>query len=69
MKCPFCGRALELVEDGERVWFGCAGCLRYVVASKCELVRRYINRKRRVFNWRGIVLELYSLYASGWRQL
>ena len=61
-RCPFCRGALVIVEDESYVWLGCKRCLRYVKRDKRELTRRYVNYKRRFFNWRGLVEELYALY-------
>ncbi|MEM1518634.1 MAG: hypothetical protein QXK71_06275 [Pyrobaculum sp.] len=51
-----------IVEDESYVWLGCKRCLRYVKRDKRELTRRYVNYKRRFFNWRGLMEELYALY-------
>jgi hypothetical protein len=61
-KCPFCGGALELVEDAFFVWFGCRRCMRYVKREKREIVRRFVNYRERRFNWSGMMAELYHLY-------
>ncbi|MEM0369790.1 MAG: hypothetical protein QXE80_03730 [Pyrobaculum sp.] len=61
-RCPFCGAALAFIEDGEYVWLGCRRCLRYVKRKKSEIVRRYVNYSVRLFNWRGLMEELYALY-------
>jgi hypothetical protein len=61
--CPFCGRALELVENDNYVWFGCRRCMRYVKRGKRELVRRFVDYRVRRFNWSGMMAELYRLYS------
>lgn len=63
VSCPYCGETLEIVEDRSYVWFGCSRCLRYVRREKRELARRYVNYPARFFNWRGLIEELYTLYA------
>ncbi len=63
-RCPLCGSAMEIVEDNTYVWFGCKRCLRYVKREKRELARRYVNYSVRLFNWRGLMEELYALYLS-----
>jgi hypothetical protein len=60
--CPFCGGVLELVEDDNYVWFGCRRCMRYVKREKRQIVRRYVDYKKKRFNWSGMMAELYSLY-------
>jgi hypothetical protein len=62
--CPFCGGALELIEDDYHVWFGCRRCLRYVKRDKRAIVKRYIDYKEKRFNWIGVMAELYSLYLK-----
>jgi hypothetical protein len=62
--CPFCGGALELVEDAAFVWFGCRRCMRYVKREKREIVRRFVNYRERMFNWSGMITELYQLYTG-----
>jgi len=61
--CPFCGGALELVEDATFVWFGCRRCMRYVKREKREIVRRFVNYRERRFNWSDMITELYQLYT------
>ncbi len=63
-KCPFCGSALELVEDAFYIWFGCKWCMRYVRREKRVIVRRFVDYRKRRFNWRGIMAELYQLYVK-----
>lgn len=63
-RCPFCGGTLEIVEDKSYVWFGCRRCLRYVKREKRELAKRYVNYSAKLFNWRGLMEELYALYQS-----
>jgi len=60
--CPFCGDALELVEDDKFIWFGCRQCMRYVKREKRQIVRRFVDYRRRKFNWSGMMAELYQLY-------
>jgi sarcosine oxidase delta subunit len=62
--CPFCGSVLELVEDASFVWFGCRRCMRYVKREKRQIVKRFVDYKKRRFNWRGMMAELYQLYAK-----
>jgi transcription initiation factor IIE alpha subunit len=62
--CPFCGGALELVESDNYVWFGCRRCMRYVKRGKRELVRRFVDYRKKRFDWVGIMAELYSLYTN-----
>lgn len=61
-RCPFCSGAMEILEDEKYVWLGCRRCLRYVKRDKRELTRRYVNYKRRFFNWRRLMAELYAAY-------
>ncbi len=61
--CPFCGGALELVEDATFVWFGCRRCMRYVKREKREIVRRFVNYRERRFNWSDMITELYQIYT------
>jgi RNA polymerase subunit RPABC4/transcription elongation factor Spt4 len=61
--CPFCGGVLELVEDATFVWFGCRRCMRYVKREKREIVRRFVNYRERMFNWSGMITELYQIYT------
>ena len=63
-QCPFCGSALELVEDESFVWFGCRHCMRYVKREKRGIVRRFVNYRERRFNWSGLIAELYWLYTK-----
>jgi DNA-directed RNA polymerase subunit RPC12/RpoP len=63
-KCRFCGGALELAEDSRYLWFGCRRCLRYVKREKMALVRRFVDRRKRRLNWRGMMSELYWLYTK-----
>jgi hypothetical protein len=62
--CPFCGCALELVEDDSFIWFGCRRCLRYVKREKRALVKRFVDYRKRRFDWIGIMAELYQLYTK-----
>ncbi len=62
--CPFCGGALELVEDAYYVWFGCKRCMRYVRREKKQIVRRFVDYRERRFDWVGMMAELYQLYAK-----
>ena len=62
LKCPLCGGALELVEDATFVWFGCRRCMRYVKREKRQIVRRYVDYRKKRFNWIGMMAELYHLY-------
>jgi hypothetical protein len=61
-KCPFCGGALELVEDYYFVWFGCRRCMRYVKRDKRQIVRRFVDYRKRKFDWRQMMRELYYIY-------
>jgi RNA polymerase subunit RPABC4/transcription elongation factor Spt4 len=61
--CPFCGGALELMEDATFVWFGCRRCMRYVKREKREIVRRFVNYRERRFNWSDMITELYQIYT------
>ena len=60
--CPFCGGALELMEDAAFVWFGCRRCMRYVRRDKREVVKRFVDYRERRFDWVGIMAELYHIY-------
>jgi endogenous inhibitor of DNA gyrase (YacG/DUF329 family) len=60
--CPFCGGALELVEDKRYIWFGCRRCMRYVRREKRQIVRRFVNYRNKTFDWVGIMAELYHIY-------
>jgi len=62
-RCPFCGGALELAEDDYHIWFGCGRCLRYVKREKKGVVRRFVDYRKKRFNWRGMMNELYKLYT------
>ena len=62
--CPFCGGALELVEDTTFVWFGCRRCMRYVKRDKKEVVKRHVDYREKRFNWVGMMAELYQLYKK-----
>jgi ssDNA-binding Zn-finger/Zn-ribbon topoisomerase 1 len=62
LKCPFCGGALELVENDNYVWFGCRQCMRYVKREKREVVKRHVDYREKRFNWVGMMAELYRLY-------
>ncbi|MEM1568945.1 MAG: hypothetical protein QXI84_10730 [Thermofilaceae archaeon] len=57
---------MEIIEDEKYLWFGCRSCMRYVRRRKAELARLYIRRRGRggFFDWRGMVEELYHIYAS-----
>jgi hypothetical protein len=62
--CPFCGGALELVEDDRYVWFGCRWCMRYVKREKREVVKRHVDYREKRFDWIGIMAELHQLYTK-----
>ena len=62
--CPFCGGALELVENDRYVWFGCGRCMKYVRREKRQLVRRFVNYREKKFSWSGMMSELYKLYTK-----
>jgi RNA polymerase subunit RPABC4/transcription elongation factor Spt4 len=62
--CPFCGGALELVEDATFVWFGCRRCMRYVKRDKRSVVKRYVDYREKRFDWSGMMAELYQLYKK-----
>ncbi len=62
--CPFCGGALELVEDESFVWFGCKRCMRYVKREKKTFVKKFVDYRERRFNWVGMMAELYELYTK-----
>ena len=64
LKCPFCGGALELVENDNYVWFGCRRCMRYVKREKRQIVRRFVGYREKRFDWVGMMAELYRLYNS-----
>jgi tRNA(Ile2) C34 agmatinyltransferase TiaS len=64
LKCPFCGGALELAENGNYLWFGCRRCMRYVKREKRQIVRRFVDYRGRKFDWVGIMAELYRLYTN-----
>jgi tRNA(Ile2) C34 agmatinyltransferase TiaS len=62
--CPLCGGALELVEDGSSIWFGCRRCMRYVKREKRIIMKRFVDYRTRKFDWIGIMAELYQLYTK-----
>jgi transcription initiation factor IIE alpha subunit len=62
--CPFCGGALELVENDNYVWFGCRRCMRYVKREKRQIVRRFVDYREKRFDWVAMMTELYRLYNS-----
>jgi len=62
--CPFCRGALELVEDSRYVWFGCRRCMRYVRRDKREVVKRFVDYRKRRFDWVGIMAVLHQLYTK-----
>jgi transcription initiation factor IIE alpha subunit len=62
--CPFCGGALELVENDNYVWFGCRRCMRYVKREKREVVKRHVDYREKRFDWVGMMAELCHLYTN-----
>jgi len=62
--CPFCGSALELVENNRYVWFGCRRCMRYVRREKKTVMRRFVDYRERRFDWVGVMAELYQLFCT-----
>jgi uncharacterized paraquat-inducible protein A len=61
-KCPFCGCALELVEFPSHIWFGCIRCMRYVKREKRQIMRKFVDYRKRKFKWRQMMSELYYIY-------
>ncbi|ABO07998.1 hypothetical protein Pcal_0571 [Pyrobaculum calidifontis JCM 11548] len=63
-RCPLCGGALELMEDGRYLWFGCWRCKIYVRREKGELAKKFVDYRRRRFMWSQMMEELYRIFMS-----
>ncbi len=63
VKCPFCGSALEMIEDDRHIVIRCPECRRYIKVSKRYFLRNYIdyNDGNVEVNWSEFIRDIYLM--------